>query len=514
MSKLPKPSPQGEAIIEAWNSTKKSLMIIAYAGTGKTTTLRQLAPHITERAVLSLAFNKKNAEDLAKVMPAHFTCSTLNSQGHRALQRAHARRLQLESDKNTQIIKTLAEEWGLGRLDEDTFRLMSGLMRSAKSKGLMPSQFTSFKSLVPDTQEHWEALFDEEEAEFNPEVLNFVRQALIINVNKATKEGIIDYDDQIYISTLAIGAYERFPVVMVDEAQDLSPLNHLQIKKCLALNGRYIVVGDPKQAIYAFRGASSQSMPEIESLLPEGSFIKLPLSVTYRCSKLVVERNVAHAPGFEAHSSCHAGVLVDLRHKETWDLDDVPDNRFAILCRNNAPLLSAAFRIIKSGRGVTMLGRDLGKTLIAFLHKVVGKNSLPLDETVEKIRKWLDKERELLILNGKESQVASIEDRAMCLLAVAEGSGAMNSKEMEQKILDLFEDRSGLIVLGTGHRAKGLEWDTVVHLDPWRIPSKWARDADENGYPEQLVQENNLKYVIETRAKVNLVLGNSKGFLS
>lgn len=333
-------------------------------------------------------------------------------------------------------------------------------------------------------------------------------------MNKATKEGIIDYDDQIYISTLAIGAYERFPVVMVDEAQDLSPLNHLQIKKCLALNGRYIVVGDPKQAIYAFRGASSQSMPEIESLLPEGSFIKLPLSVTYRCSKLVVERNVAHAPGFEAHSSCHAGVLVDLRHKETWDLDDVPDNRFAILCRNNAPLLSAAFRIIKSGRGVTMLGRDLGKTLIAFLHKVVGKNSLPLDETVEKIRKWLDKERELLILNGKESQVASIEDRAMCLLAVAEGSGAMNSKEMEQKILDLFEDRSGLIVLGTGHRAKGLEWDTVVHLDPWRIPSKWARDADENGYPEQLVQENNLKYVIETRAKVNLVLGNSKGFLS
>src|SRR6187399_3320398 len=94
---LPRPTLQGEAILKEWKDTSQSLMINAYAGTGKTTNLRQLAPHIKESRVLCLAFNKKNAEDLKKVMPERFTCSTLNSIGHIALQKASARRLTLES---------------------------------------------------------------------------------------------------------------------------------------------------------------------------------------------------------------------------------------------------------------------------------------------------------------------------------------------------------------------------------------------------------------------------------
>jgi len=47
--------------------------------------------------------------------------------------------------------------------------------------------------------------------------------------------------------------------------------------------------------------------------------------------------------------------------------------------------------------------------------------------------------------------------------------------------------QDGPITLITGHKAKGLEWDTVYHLDPWLINSG--------------EQEDNLKYVIQTRAK-------------
>lgn len=511
MGNLPPPTEQGKAIIEAWTSTKKSLMIKAYAGTGKTTMLRQLAPYIKERSVLSLAFNKKNAEDLAKVMPSHFTCSTLNSQGHRALQRAHARKLRLEAHKNSDIVKALAEEWGLGKFGDDTYNLFTGLMRLAKTRGMIPSSLT-YRGLVADDEDVWKDWFDEFDTEFNREYMMFARECLVRNIKLATVEGVIDYDDQIYISTLVMGSYEKFAVVMVDEAQDLSPLNHLQIKKCRTLDGRYIVVGDPKQAIYAFRGASTKSMPEIENLLPPGSFIELPLSLTFRCSRLVVERNVAHAPGFEAHSSCHDGNLIDLRHVKSWGLDDIPERKFAILCRNNAPLLSAAFRLIRSGRGVTMLGRDLGKSLISLLHKICGKGNLSIEKVIEKVEKWEDRERALALANGKSEKVASIEDRAGCLLAAAEGAGVTNQKGLEQALIELFEDRSSLIVLGSGHRAKGLEWETVVILDPWRIPSKYAVKAAEDGYFEQLEQENNLRYVMETRSKVNLVLANLKEF--
>ena len=49
----------------------------------------------------------------------------------------------------------------------------------------------------------------------------------------------------------------------------------------------------------------------------------------------------------------------------------------------------------------------------------------------------------------------------------------------------LFQ-QTGTIMLLTGHKAKGLEWNTVYHLDPWLL-----------GEGEQ---EQNLAYVILTRA--------------
>ena len=60
----------------------------------------------------------------------------------------------------------------------------------------------------------------------------------------------------------------------------------------------------------------------------------------------------------------------------------------------------------------------------------------------------------------------------------------------------------------TGHKSKGGEWDVVYHLDPFRIPSKWARTAADLGDDSQLEQERNLRYVIETRAKQELYLVN------
>jgi superfamily I DNA/RNA helicase len=58
----------------------------------------------------------------------------------------------------------------------------------------------------------------------------------------------------------------------------------------------------------------------------------------------------------------------------------------------------------------------------------------------------------------------------------------------------------GPIQLLSGHKAKGLEWPVVYHLDPHRIPSPWSRDG------EALEQELNIRYVIETRAKEALYL--------
>ena len=58
---------------------------------------------------------------------------------------------------------------------------------------------------------------------------------------------------------LFAGHYPSFPMVMIDEYQDLSPVNHAMVSK-LCRNSRQIGVGDPTQAIYEFRGADSNAM--------------------------------------------------------------------------------------------------------------------------------------------------------------------------------------------------------------------------------------------------------------
>jgi superfamily I DNA/RNA helicase len=64
----------------------------------------------------------------------------------------------------------------------------------------------------------------------------------------------------------------------------------------------------------------------------------------------------------------------------------------------------------------------------------------------------------------------------------------------------------GPIQLMSGHKAKGLEFDTVYFLDPHRIPSPYAREG------EALEQELNVKYVIETRHKRELYYINLEDF--
>ena len=90
--------------------------------------------------------------------------------------------------------------------------------------------------------------------------------------------------------------------------------------------------------------------------------------------------------------------------------------------------------------------------------------------------------------------------RLDCLRAIVDASTSLGEARAVCHTLFIEKDRA--VILSSGHRSKGLEWDTVIHLDPWRIPSPYALSA------QDLIQEANLKYVIETRAKSRLVLAD------
>jgi DNA helicase-2/ATP-dependent DNA helicase PcrA len=385
--------------------------------------------------------------------------------------------------------------------------------------GLVPSKYPQ-QGLTEDTPANWTDIADRLYIDAAPMMLDFARSALIQSI-KQSFDGMISFDDQIYMSTMFNGVFQSYSAVLVDEAQDLSPLNHIQIKRSAGTGGQLGVVGDPLQAIYAFRGADSQSMGKLQSLRKDWTV--LPLTLTFRCPKVVVGRQQHHAPGFRAWHTNPEGQFLTFRDRDmeapwSWPeivaLQATPASPIAIICRNNAPLLSMAFRLIRAGVGCTMLGRDLGKNLIALSKKLLPLDDLPADACVKLIDEWAQREIQLARANDKEERVAGITDRQECLIAVIESAGVRNAGELRSALDSLFSREFGLVTLATGHKAKGLEWDIVIHLDPWRVPSKFARQMADAGDPSALQQELNLRYVIETRAKHVLVEANGEDFQS
>src|SRR5215471_992463 len=77
------PTPEQAEIIDAVAKGDSSLMIGAYAGTAKSTTIEMAAPGVKGPA-LALAFNKKIADELQGRLPPNFKARTLNSIGHGA----------------------------------------------------------------------------------------------------------------------------------------------------------------------------------------------------------------------------------------------------------------------------------------------------------------------------------------------------------------------------------------------------------------------------------------------
>lgn len=456
-----------------------NLLINALAGAAKTSTLRFLCKYMPLVPTLSLAFNKRIADEMTKVLPGHVRCATMNSVGHRVWGSAVGKRLTLDTRKNFNLIKEQID--GLRRPADKqvAYEIYGDMMKAlsrAKLNGYIPSKVTVGRSLLTD-EEFFGGLDEEPDGLF----CDIVNQALIKGITQAYA-GLIDFDDQIYMPTLFGGSFPQHPRVLADEAQDFSRLNHVMLEKLVAPETWLGAVGDPWQSIYAFRGADTHSM----SWLRERFHMhEMTLSVSFRCPQAVVRNAHSRVPHMRWPEWAKEGTVETLPE---WDAKCIPDAS-AIICRNNAPLLSMALILLRAGRGVQLVGTDLGPQLVKALKKLGDDLQMPQEEVFNAIDAW---EQEKL---RKARNAGTVTDKAECLRVFA-GFGPTLGAAIAY-CEHLFAAK-GPIQLLSGHKAKGLEWDTVYHLDPQRIPSPWAKEG------EELEQELNVKYVIETRSKDSL----------
>lgn len=506
------PTEEQLAIREATRRSQDSLMIKAYAGCAKTTTLELLAPELRV-AGLALAFNKSIATELERRFPSNLSVKTMNALGFGALRRGlpQVANWKVEPKKLGKIVTEISKQWKLELKGEDWANARD-LAGAAMTAGLVPND--EGRPLQSDSPAVWQSLWEGLGLVDGFDESYEVAQEALRRNNELTLQGIISFDDQIYASTCLWGRFPQFPLLLVDEAQDLSPMNHEMLRLASRPDARLVAVGDPKQAIYAFRGASTESMGKIEAL--RGLWRQLPLTLTFRCPKVVVARQQRHAPGFRAAEGNaegeHKRLMAGWSGAELLQLAGPKD--LAVLCRNNAPLLSLAFKMIAEGIGVEMLGRDIGKGLVELSKKLAKEDSVPKAQFAARLREWEESETSLALANAQEEKLESILDKAACLRAVLEDGEVRDAGELRRALQRLFEPSAegARVVLSTVHKAKGLEWDVVVHLDPWRVPSKRARQAAAEGRRGQLEQEMNLKYVCETRSKWGLWEANLKEY--
>jgi len=469
------PTDEQLAIVAQIQGTQANVLVNALAGTGKTTTLDLIQMASNERPVLCLAFNKRIADEMQKRFgDATTTVRTFNSLGHRIWAKAVGK-VTLDVNKTKYLLKV--ETAGLKGDDKkaarDAYWDIISAVALAKSLGYIPrGRFDQARRLI-SADAFWEAL----ETRPSPLVKELIDAVLIQSIRTAY-QGNIDFNDQIYMPALFGGSFPRFPLVLVDEGQDLSPTNHAMLDKLA--KQRICVVGDRWQSIYGFRGAVREG---VDRLRDKFNLQEQGLTVSFRCPKTIVEAARWRVPHFKwIKPGGHYEILHRLSHNE------IPEGA-AVICRNNAPLFRLAFGLLSSRRSVQVAGSDIGPKIVRLLQKIgaVGDTS---EDLISKIEGWT--QERLQVSNAPQM----VKDQAECMKIFATFGKTLSHAVHYAE--HLFAQQ-GTIKLLTGHKAKGGEWKTVYHLDPWLI------GTDD--------QELNLRYVITTRAQQSLYEINSRNIL-
>lgn len=544
------------------NSGPFHMVIKAYAGTGKTTTLIEGLKHMRgiktsikpsdQQAVIwdalalsgptartcMVAFNKSIAKTLQARVPSNVSAMTMHSMGLRAVKDAW-KLLPGEAAIDGWKVQTVLSE--LMGMDLRELRRMDSVLVSATDKlvGLCKM------GLLDATEENMDWICDHYDIELEDRretVFGLVPQVLEI-CKDVSRHGYIDFNDMIWIPVVHKLAITKYALLCVDESQDLSPC---QQSLAVMAAERLVMCGDSNQAIYGFTGADTMSMPRMFNHLAatERGCNEYPLTVTRRCAKAIVREAQSLVKDFKAHESNGEGFVKYATMKSQGKCQDcfcpsclhywaetitennpeatkcpsckladievfpVRDTAYKsiiepgdmVVCRVNAPLVSECFKFLKEDIKAQIQGRDIGAGLINLIKKF---GASTINSLVTSLDQWLALEIAKENSRPKPSEVKfiALQDRYDCLRCFCDE--ATTVQDVVNRIERIFTDNSDTksILLSSGHKAKGLEAPRVCILQPpgCTCPHPMAKTA------WQREQEFNIFYVMKTRAIDELV---------
>jgi superfamily I DNA/RNA helicase len=445
-----------EAVLDHFARSDRSAVVVARAGVGKTTVALEGVRRAPERSVLLTSFSKSAVETLKPRAPHWAQAKSLHGVG---LQIIGRRWRGVDVDKGNGRAHALAVAACPAGTPKGIVRLVENLhtrLREICPRAIQEeAEATALDNdIVPGTEEKTPL----------PDVARWALRALELAREKTDK---VDFADMIYLPIAMGWLAPQFDLVVQDELQDASP-PQLEIARGVC-GGRFVGIGDDRQAIYGWRGADTGSLARLEAEL---SATRLLMPETFRCGRAIVAEARLIVPDFVAHPSVCDGVVRSASREQAWleaDPGDGPGRGDFILSRTNAPLVGVVLQLFKQDKKCRILGRDVAAGLTGFVNRLSRKLDDRTDAWVLVDAAWDYHAREEA--RAKETKVkaakrraARVRDQAEMLEALADGISTIG--DLRKRIEMVFsDDGSGRgVVCSNVHQIKGREARRVYAL--------------------------------------------------
>ncbi|MEV4191321.1 ATP-dependent DNA helicase UvrD2 [Streptomyces toxytricini] len=533
---------------EVATTLRGPVCVLAGAGTGKTRAIThriaygvrsgQLAP----ASVLAVTFTNRAAGEmrgrLRSLGAGGVQARTFHSAALRQLQyfwpRAIGGELPRLVERKVQLVAEAGARCGI-RLDRSELRDATGEIEWAKVTQTVPADYPAAarkagREAPRDPAEIAQLYGMYEQLKRDRALIDF-EDVLLLTV------GILQ--DRHDIAEQVRSQYQHF---VVDEYQDVSPLQQRLLELWLGDRDSLCVVGDASQTIYSFTGATPDHLLDFRRRYPHATVVKLVRD--YRSTPQVVHL----ANGLLAQAS---GRAADHRLELVSQREPGPDPVYAEYADEPAEAEGTAARI----RDLIAAGVPAGEIAVLFrinaqsevYEQALADAGVPYQlRGAERFFERAEVQRALLALRGAArsagndpllDDVVELGAQVRAVLGSTgwnpeppAGSGAVREQwESLAALVRLAEDfaraRPGAtlahlaveleerraaqhaptvqgVTLASLHAAKGLEWDAVflVGLTDGMLPITYAKTD------EQVEEERRLLYVGVTRARHHLTL--------
>lgn len=488
---------------EAVTAPADAVIVLAGAGSGKTTVLTRRIAHRIEEATadaehtLAITFTREAAAQLKRRSPRGIHTGTFH-----AVAFALLRQRLIDLDKSVPGILT------------NRFGMMNEASRSVRSRvpiseALAEYEWMQARALTVDT--YVGAAAAARRGVSSPDEL----VKLFAEYEKLKKlRGVLDIGDLLTRTTDELNrsvdyrstVHWRYRHLLVDEAQDMNPQQFAFFEALRGGRRDVFIVGDPLQAIYGWNGADPSLFDTMPTKL--GGATVVHLRNNYRCSPVIVAAglHVLHSNGVEATATA---VKIDGEPITVSAHDDEAAEADAV-----AELARLAHRGLRRWNDVAVLVRTnaLRDTIVAGLQRAnipvstTGASAVlaPLLQEIAALTNryaladWSLELRVATESDTPEHALALLVDEFLGEHPSGPANGNMFMSWYNTAAARPAND-DGVEVL-TLHAAKGREWHTVViaGAEKGLLPHSSARTA------AQKAEEVRLAYVAVTRAAERL----------